>query len=124
MDISLLTLLLKSGRKFELRPDGSYFVWPSSLPQKRVIRNRRFYQNNKTKRLPAGEWRPIREAVLNRDGHKCVYCGSDGGGFPLHCDHIIPVSRGGSHEMGNLNASCKRCNSSKGNRLIESWKHH
>src|SRR5262245_27205687 len=44
-------------------------------------------------RLPAGEWRLLREAVFARDDYRCQYCGARGG--RLECDHIVPVARGG-----------------------------
>lgn len=35
----------------------------------------------------------------------------------IHIDHIIPIARGGSHGVGNLQALCASHNSSKGARL-------
>jgi 5-methylcytosine-specific restriction endonuclease McrA len=37
-------------------------------------------------------------------------------------DHVIPVSRGGSHGIGNLVPCCRSCNSSKGTKFITEWK--
>lgn len=48
----------------------------------------------------------------------CLYCGSTGG----EIDHVIPLSRGGTHSIGNLVAACKPCNASKNNRTITEWK--
>lgn len=64
------------------------------------------------------EWRTLRLAVFERDGGKCVYCGATG---ELAADHIIPLQRGGRSVMENLNTACRRCNSSKGTRLVEEW---
>jgi 5-methylcytosine-specific restriction endonuclease McrA len=58
--------------------------------------------------------------IKSSDSFSCRYCGFI---FPissLHIDHIIPVSRGGSHSVDNLAASCKTCNLSKGARLLYS----
>ncbi|HTE56958.1 MAG TPA: HNH endonuclease [Kofleriaceae bacterium] len=33
-------------------------------------------------------------------------------------DHVIPLSRGGAHAMGNVQSAHLGCNSSKGNRLL------
>lgn len=49
----------------------------------------------------------------------CIYCG---GKFE-HIDHVIPLSRGGSHSIGNLAPSCAGCNISKGSKLISEWKY-
>lgn len=37
-------------------------------------------------------------------------------------DHLIPVSRGGKTEPGNVVASCLRCNSAKGSKLVGEWR--
>jgi 5-methylcytosine-specific restriction endonuclease McrA len=48
----------------------------------------------------------------------CVYCGCKG----EQVDHIIPLSRGGTHSIGNLASSCARCNLSKNNKFVTEWK--
>jgi len=60
-----------------------------------------------TRSIPPG----IRAAVLDRDGHKCSYCGST---YDLTIDHIIPVAKGGSSIIENLRTLCGHCNISKG----------
>lgn len=51
--------------------------------------------------------------VFVRDKFRCIYCGSKD---VLTIDHVIPVSRGGKTTFDNCVASCKPCNSNKGNR--------
>jgi 5-methylcytosine-specific restriction endonuclease McrA len=48
----------------------------------------------------------------------CFYCGGLGGTL----DHIIPLSKGGLHGIGNLVGACERCNKSKSNKFITEWK--
>jgi 5-methylcytosine-specific restriction endonuclease McrA len=55
-----------------------------------------------------------RRAVLFRDGKRCQYCGRDADSI----DHVVPRSRGGTHEWDNVVAACRRCNLAKGNRLL------
>jgi 5-methylcytosine-specific restriction endonuclease McrA len=50
----------------------------------------------------------------------CAECGSYD---KIHLDHVIPVSRGGRHSIGNLQPLCQRCNLSKNNKLNIEWKH-
>ncbi len=57
-----------------------------------------------------------RPAVLERDGHACVYCGATG---RLVVDHMVPVTRGGSGDPDNLAAACKSCSAGKAGRLVE-----
>lgn len=56
-----------------------------------------------------------------RDDYTCAYCGERG--KKLECDHVIPVSRGGSNEKYNLVTSCFSCNRSKSDKLLSEWLH-
>lgn len=57
--------------------------------------------------------------IFQRDGFRCVYCGATEN---LSLDHVIPQSRGGSHEPDNLACCCLTCNSSKGDRTPQEWR--
>lgn len=72
-----------------------------------------------TGRLSVHSWRKISAAVFQRDDYTCAYCGQRG--VRLECDHVVPVSRGGSNEMENLVASCVPCNRSKSDKLVSEW---
>lgn len=50
--------------------------------------------------------------------NSCAEC--DGPG--QHIDHIIPISRGGRHAIGNLQMLCAPCNQSKHNKLTVEWR--
>jgi hypothetical protein len=62
-----------------------------------------------------------REAVIRRDGWKCVYCGDDAG--PFEIDHVLAVVNGGASDVSNLCVACKPCNRSKGAKLLAGWSH-
>lgn len=80
--------------------------------------------------LPDGE-RPVQEApvvkkrqtmsdykrflVLKRDRYECRICHKAGG--ELEVDHVVPVSRGGSDLLENLQTLCKRCNRGEGGNM-------
>ncbi len=53
--------------------------------------------------------------VFKRDRFTCHYCGRKAPDVILQCDHIKPVSKGGTNDLLNLLTSCKDCNSGKSN---------
>ncbi|NIP78714.1 MAG: HNH endonuclease [Gemmatimonadetes bacterium] len=70
--------------------------------------------------------RKFRRQVTNtflfaRDGYRCQYCGRHRGELRgrefLTRDHVVPLSRGGGNDWGNVVAACSPCNNRKGNRL-------
>lgn len=48
----------------------------------------------------------------------CFYCGSKS----EHLDHVIPITKGGRHSIGNLVQSCATCNLSKNAKTIMEWR--
>jgi 5-methylcytosine-specific restriction endonuclease McrA len=50
-------------------------------------------------------------------GEKCAYCG----GLYEEMDHVLPLSRGGRHEAGNVVPACVPCNRSKKDKTFTEW---
>lgn len=65
-------------------------------------------------RRPYPQLRVSRKGIFARDNHQCQYCGETN--LPLTLDHVVPISRGGTHEWTNLVTCCVTCNNQKGNR--------
>jgi HNH endonuclease len=56
----------------------------------------------------------VKREVWRRDRGRCVECGSR---TRLEYDHIIPVTRGGSNTVRNVELLCESCNRRKGARI-------
>lgn len=59
-------------------------------------------------------WRTMR-AVL------CHWCRQIFAPSECHADHVIPLSRGGLHSLGNLVIACALCNLRKSALMPETW---
>jgi len=58
------------------------------------------------------DYRLNRQEIYERDGHRCVYCGTT---KYLTLDHLIPISKGGDYfSSDNLVTACLHCNNAKG----------
>lgn len=51
--------------------------------------------------------------LIARDGNKCQRCGTTD---KITVDHIVPLARGGTNDLENLQLLCKLCNGVKGDR--------
>jgi len=80
-----------------------------AVPIPTVVRLARFVRVPYRREVPL-----TRRAVLERDAHRCVYCGTKADTI----DHVRPRSRGGTHVWTNVVAACARCNHRKGDRLL------
>ncbi len=57
----------------------------------------------------------VKTVVWNRDGGRCVQCGSQKN---LEFDHVIPFSKGGSNTARNIQILCQDCNRKKGSNIV------
>lgn len=51
-------------------------------------------------------------------GNCCAYCSATG---DMNLEHVIPISKGGPHDIGNIIPACFSCNMSKGTKPMEQW---
>ncbi len=72
--------------------------------------------SDKPKRMRRSDWLSLSRGIFARDGGVCRYCGSS---KRLSIDHVLPRSRGGSHDPDNLVTACSSCNSRKNDRTPE-----
>jgi hypothetical protein len=77
-----------------------------------------------TRRTQGMNWiRPSKRlAIYLRDGLACGYCHATiEQGARLTLDHLVPYSKGGTNDATNLVTACGRCNSSRGNRTVQTF---
>lgn len=65
-------------------------------------------------KISLSEWDNCKKAF----DYKCAYCGSDS---PLEQEHVIPLSKNGSHAVNNVVTACRKCNGSKGTQNVWEW---
>ena len=60
------------------------------------------------------------ELMFTLSESRCFYCGitQEESGSTHHIDHIIPKSKGGSHNEPNIVMACEKCNRTKGSRAV------
>jgi 5-methylcytosine-specific restriction endonuclease McrA len=98
-------------RKADPRPfKARYKRWSEANPE-HVLANIRRRQARKKDAEGHHTGTEIK-ALFRRQGGKCVYCRT-----PLkkgyHADHIIPISKGGSNWISNIQLTCSDCNHRK-----------
>ena len=59
-----------------------------------------------------------RRKIIERDKSTCYICGRVVAHWELVIDHVIPLSRGGSHSEDNMKVACPACNARKGTKLV------
>lgn len=64
--------------------------------------------------LTASQWM----AQLDAFDGRCAYCGA----CAAEMDHVLPVSRGGEHDVGNVVPACYECNRRKGAQTPGEWR--
>jgi hypothetical protein len=93
---------------------------PEDLERQRASARERTRRYRERLGAGASEWTVICSQVYERDGRVCAYCGDVDG--PHQIDHVLPLSRGGTNDLDNLQVACKPCNTSKGDRTVEEWR--
>jgi 5-methylcytosine-specific restriction endonuclease McrA len=81
-------------------------------------RHVRAYQARKLK-VRVEDVNPL--VVLERDDGICGICGADVDPQAFEVDHVIPISRGGSHSYDNVQAAHGSCNRRKNARMPDEY---
>jgi len=83
--------------------------WGSTGSKNKLNRSQRMSDAKKKGNHSQIEWEEMRDFFKI-----CVKCCGDSGLTELDRDHIIPLYKGGSHGLDNIQPLCAKCNSSKG----------
>jgi 5-methylcytosine-specific restriction endonuclease McrA len=59
-------------------------------------------------------------ALLEAQRGLCFHCGY--GHDDMTIDHVQPLSRGGSNDVGNLVAACRPCNTRRGTKTVDEFR--
>lgn len=73
----------------------------------------------RTKRLNNGVFTVLEKEITKLYKSSCIYCGSLDS---IEMDHVIPISRGGRHSIGNLVPACQKCNRNKSDKYLSEWR--
>jgi 5-methylcytosine-specific restriction endonuclease McrA len=66
---------------------------------------------------PVPELRLSRRSIFARDNYTCQYCGHQS--RDLTIDHVTPKRLGGKASWENLVCCCRKCNSRKGDKVLD-----
>ena len=66
---------------------------------------------NLSVRITGRMWKYLRRQVLERDEYRCVKCGVIRRWMEI--DHIIPLNKGGTNAIKNLQTLCYYCHKEK-----------
>ena len=107
-------------RMTESLPRGeNHWAWKGGIS----TYERKLYQNNQRRALKLnapgqhtqGEW----ETLKTQYGHRCPSCLRTAPEIVLTEDHIIPLSKGGSNYIENIQPLCRSCNSKKYTNIVK-----
>jgi len=108
-------------------PEHQVKAWMRDLQMSEPVRTRidnnkregdrraRKFQNPGYEPFTAADW----FAVLVATDFRCTYCKTQT--YDMQMDHVIPLSKGGAHCLGNVAPACGPCNQSKHDSTVEEW---
>lgn len=88
--------------------------YKKNLEKSRLYSKIRKHQRRTAGTIDYNEW--IKKCNLL--GNKCQMCGKSSDIVKLTIDHILPISKGGTNILENLQPLCLSCNSKKGSKII------
>lgn len=92
-------------------------VWIKNNPEKNTANATRYQKRKKANGGSHTEeqWQELKYQT----GNKCMCCQASGDDKILQRDHVIPVSKGGTNNIDNIQVLCRECNCSKAQKEID-----
>lgn len=75
-----------------------------------------YVHKRRANRIAGGTWKITAKEIRLLLSKPCFYCQKYNARMTM--DHVVPISKGGRHSIGNLISACNSCNASKGNKLM------
>lgn len=104
--------------------------WARENPKKKAEKDRRWTKNNPEKRAANRSRRRTRKTkaggsytadewnqLVAHYGGRCLCCGRTD--VKLTVDHIVPIAKGGTSNIDNIQPLCGSCNSSKRDKAVD-----
>lgn len=143
--------LKQAAKRYQLAHKDKYYQnlrrWEDNNRERSNAKRRRYYRNHseleRYRRRKFGKLHPeksqeyhgLRRArkqnnpherlsykkIWKRDKGICYLCGQSVEQGDVHFDHVVPLSRGGSHTMDNVRVTHKTCNLRKNNKTVEEY---
>ncbi len=110
---SKLGVCKKCSGKYQLGEKN--WLWKGGY-ENRLMNNRK----RRIKKIGNGGFHTLNEwqTLKAQYNWTCSYCKRSEPEIKLTEDHVIPISKGGSDNIENIQPLCKSCNSSKGNKFV------
>jgi 5-methylcytosine-specific restriction endonuclease McrA len=92
-------------------------TWRQANPEKCAT----YFENRRTRKKQASgsfssqEWKALK---IHYD-YTCLRCGRQEPEIRLTADHVVPLAKGGSNFIDNIQPLCRFCNTSKGVKIID-----
>ena len=90
-------------------------LWKKNNPE--LVRNQS--AKRRANKKNNGKYKVTKKELTKLYSSNCFYCGKN---KSIEIDHVIPLSRGGTHSIGNLVSACRNCNARKNNKTIMEWR--
>lgn len=106
--------------------NGYMKAWRSKNPEKYREQGRKDSSKRRARMLGAAIGDTAAIAIWESDWRRkrrvtCHWCGGRFAPKQCHSDHVMPLARGGAHNLDNLVVACARCNQRKYAKLPHEW---